>query len=351
MLHLHPAATRAHLRDRDGGGVVKVDGGLGQGPQGVGQPQPVLVRQAPLAHGLHGHVRLAAEHAVGQLLARHLQGEEGHGLARDHGRVLRDVEHEGGLAHRRARADEDELAAVEARGQPVQLRKARGHALDAALVEVGLLDVGIGRHQRGLDVHQRVRGALHGDVVDLLFGVVQDLRDGLFLRVALRGDRVAGADHAPQHALFLHNARIGLRVGRRGHGPRQRRQVRQSADALHAAGAVELLGHGHKVHRPPRRVQRAHRREDRPVHGGVEVIRHERLHGHHDRLAREHHRAQQRLFRVLAVRRHTPFQFHIHPCPSLDSIPRARTQKKEPCRNPSKQISSVVYTINPLRTR
>ena len=257
-------------------------------------------------------MRLGAKDAVGQLFARHFQRKERHGFAADHRCVLRDVEHEGGFTHRRARADQDQLATVEARGQAVQLHKAGGHALHAPFVDIELFDVGIGRHQRGLDVHQRIRRALHRDVIDLLFCIVQYVRDGLILGIALVADLSAGADEAAQDAFFLHDAGVGLRVGRRGHGARQRHQVRRAADAFHHAAAVQLVRHRHQIHRPSCGIQRTHGFEKRLVDSRIKVVALEGFDRHHHGFSAEHHRAQKGFFRIVAVRRHAAIHFHRH---------------------------------------
>ena len=54
--------------------------------------------------------------------------------------VLRDVQDEAGLAHRRARGDEHEVGRLQARRHLVEIDEAGGHAGDQPLVLLQLLD-------------------------------------------------------------------------------------------------------------------------------------------------------------------------------------------------------------------
>ena len=108
MLGLEAAGLRAQVHDVDARGVVDVDGGLGDAVGRVDEPIPVRVLELARAQALRVDAALGAEHALHELLLAHLEGEKGDGVA-VHGGIRRDVEREGGLAHRGARGDEDEV--------------------------------------------------------------------------------------------------------------------------------------------------------------------------------------------------------------------------------------------------
>ena len=247
---------------------------------------------------------LGAEGAVGQLDVGHLQGEEGDGLFAHHGRVLGDVEHEGGLAHGRPGRHEDELAAVKARREPVQLHKAGGDAVDAALVEVELLDLGIGLDQGLVDVLQAVAAPAHGDVVDGLFRAVQDGGNGLGGLEAGLGDVRAGGDEPAQDGLFPHEGDVALDVGGGGHVLGQLHQIGGPADALQGPPAGELVHEGDEVHGPAGGVDGLHGVEDLPVLVQVKVLGGQGFHGQHDGLAVDEHGAQGAALRLHALGRH-----------------------------------------------
>ena len=88
--------------------------------------------------------------------------------------MLADVEHQAGLAHRRARRDDDQVAALEAARHLIDVVEAGRHAGDEALVLEQLLDLREAladqiahRHEAGLD-------AVVGDREDRALGLVED---------------------------------------------------------------------------------------------------------------------------------------------------------------------------------
>jgi hypothetical protein len=128
----------------------------------------------PAAQPVRVDARLAGEHAQEQLLLRHLEAEhaDGHvGLGAD---VLRDVQHEAGLAHRRAGRDDDQIRRLQPRRHLVEIGEAGRDAGDQLLARVQLLD----RVEAALrQVAQRDEAVAHlvvGDREDRVLRLIED---------------------------------------------------------------------------------------------------------------------------------------------------------------------------------
>ena len=166
VLGLEPARLGAHLEHADRRGVVDEHPRLGERAERVRQPAVVLLAQVAAAEPVRVDPRLGRQHAHEQLLLRHFQAEEadGHvGLGAD---VLRDVEHEAGLAHRRARRDQHQVRRLQARGHLVEIDEAGRHAGDQPLVLLQLLD---GREAALHQIAQR-----HEALADPVLGDLED---------------------------------------------------------------------------------------------------------------------------------------------------------------------------------
>jgi hypothetical protein len=86
-----------------------------------------------------------------------------------------------GLAHGRARGQDDHVAGLQARRHAVEVVEAGGHARDVVRVVGHLLDAVQQLHDQAVHalealLHPR---AFLADVEDLLLGLVEDLVDGL----------------------------------------------------------------------------------------------------------------------------------------------------------------------------
>ena len=159
------------------------------------------------------------------------------------GGVLRDVQHERRLAHRRTRRDDDQVGGLEARRHLVEVREAARHAGDrvaAARASASMRSI-VGQssslmREKPSDV------ALLRDLEDLLLGDVEQLGGGLPALERLADDRRRDLDEPAQQRLLADDLRVVLDVRRGRHG------VDEEADVVLAAGAVELAA--------PRRARR-----------------------------------------------------------------------------------------------
>ena len=125
-------ALGAHLEHADRRRVVDEDLRLAQRADRLRQPAPVALAEEPAAQPVRVDARLAGEHAQEQLLLRHLEAEHADrhvGLRAD---VLRDVQHEAGLPHRRPGGDDDEVRRLKPGRHLVEIGEAGRHAGDRA---------------------------------------------------------------------------------------------------------------------------------------------------------------------------------------------------------------------------
>ena len=140
MLRLQAARLGAHLSTADRRRFVDEDARLGHAAERVRQAAVILLVEEAAAEAVRVDARLGRQHAHEQLLLRHFQAEEADrhvGLDAD---VLRDVEHEAGLPHRRAGRDEDQIRRLQPRRHLVEIDEAGRHAGDQPLVLLQLLD-------------------------------------------------------------------------------------------------------------------------------------------------------------------------------------------------------------------
>ncbi len=222
------------------------------------------------------------------------------------GRVPHEVHRGGGLAQAGAAGDDDELAGLEARQEPVEVGEAGGHAGQDALVGADRLDLVHGRLEEVGQDREVLALAFVGDVVDGLLGEVDQVVDvaaALAAAVAVLDDLGAGLDEAAQDRLVLDDA--GVVAGVRGGGDRVEEvvQVGAAADLAEVAGVGERGGDGDRVGglAVPELVEDGV--EDDAVAGLVEVARLEGLEDVGDGVLAHEHAAEDRLLGREVLRR------------------------------------------------
>ena len=192
---------------------------------------------------------------------------------------------------------------MQAREQVVQLRVARGDALDAPVVLHQLLDLFKRADQHRLDGLQLLAALAHCDVVDGLLGPLQDLRVFLVAGIALLQDALRGGDQPAQRGLLVHDLDVGLHVGRGGHALAQLDQIGRAAHGIQTAPTGHFLVEGHQVDGPRFVGHGLHGGKDFAVGGIVEVVGPQALHGDLRRIAGPKHRAQHAALGNRMVRR------------------------------------------------
>ena len=107
------------------GGVVDEQLHRAQRLERVRDAAVVLLPDGAAHQPMAVDLRLRRQQAQEQRLLRHFQAEEADRVVRLRGDVLRDVQHQAGLAHRRPRRDDDQVAAAAARASSRRDRRSR----------------------------------------------------------------------------------------------------------------------------------------------------------------------------------------------------------------------------------
>src|SRR5687768_8910448 len=246
---------------------------------------PVGGGQESGTHGLRVDLRLGAQHALDELLRRHLEAQHEHGAAERDAHVLGDVEREGRLSHAWASGDDDEIRRLEARRLEIELLEAGGDAGDVLLPLVEPLDV----LERVLeDFADGQRAALQpplGETEDTLLGVV-DERLHLVLGVeGLRDDLRRRLDELAEDRHVAHDRRVGAEVGGDRRLFHEEGDGGRTADELDLVGAAQLLAERERVDGRAAIEQREHRLVERAMRLRVEVRGAEHLDHARQRLA------------------------------------------------------------------
>ena len=175
------------------------------------------------------------QHAHEQLLLRHLEAEDADGHVGRGADVLRDVEHEARLAHRRPRRDQHEVRRLQAGRHLVEVDETGRHAGDQALVLLQLLDRREAALHEVAQRHEAGADAVLGDREDRALRLVEQQIRLLLRLVGLGEDLVRGVDQVPERRLLLDDAGVVLDVGRARHAVGERGDVRRAADLVELA--------------------------------------------------------------------------------------------------------------------
>ena len=120
----HPAGLRADVDDVHVAGVDDVQRHVVQDLGGLDDARPVVGTDALVADAIPRDACLRAQQAHADLVARHLEGEQRHGMTADRD-VAGDVRGEGGLADARSGGDHDQVARLQPRREVVEVAEAR----------------------------------------------------------------------------------------------------------------------------------------------------------------------------------------------------------------------------------
>ena len=142
------------------------------------------------------------------------------------------------------------------------------------------------------------------DVEHQLLRLVDGCLHVLGHRVADVRDLPCHPDEPAQQCVLLDDLGVVARVGDRGRVGLQGDEDRWVPHLLHHPGALELVGHGHRVDRLAPLHEGPDGPEDVPVRRLVEVAGRAPLDPHRRRVVRQQHRPEQRLLRLEVVGRH-----------------------------------------------
>ena len=295
-------ALGAHLEHADRRRVVDEDLRLAQRADRLRQPAPVALAEKPAAQPVRVDARLGGQHAEEQLLLRHFEAEHADrhvGLGAD---VLRDVQHEARLPHRRTRRDDDEVRRLKPGRHLVEIGEAGRHAGDQLLARVQLLDRLEARLRQIAQRHEAVADLVVGDREDRVLGLIEDDVGVLLGLVGRRENLVRREDQAAERRLLLDDPRVVLDVGRPRHAVDERRDVGRAADLVELARAAELLLERDEIDRVAALGELDHLVEDAAVRVAEEIAGVDDLGGEVERVVVEQDRAEHGALRLEIVR-------------------------------------------------
>ena len=136
----HPARARPYLGGVQRRAFVDVELGLAKTFSGLGQSGPFVVAQSAGAQPALVDAPERADHAQRQLRGAHFHREHQHRQLFVDRHRLGDVDRQRGLAHRRARRQDDQIAFLQARRHAVEVEEAGANAgdfLGAVLGQLG----------------------------------------------------------------------------------------------------------------------------------------------------------------------------------------------------------------------
>ena len=182
----------------------------------------VVAPQRAGAHLVRIDPGARAKQAKQQRLARHFQGEDADDLLVVDRRIFGDVHGESGLAHRRARGEDDQVGLLQAARHFVEIGVVRGESGDA----LATLQQGIDRPEGFLDdfryAQKAASNALFRELEDGGFRIVENVFGcfGLLGGACNRG--VGGVDQSAQQCLVANDLDVVLDAGPVGNAVEQR---------------------------------------------------------------------------------------------------------------------------------
>ena len=217
--------------------------------------------------------------------------------------VVRDLEREGALSHRRAGGDDHEVRGLEAAGDAVEILEAAREArhLGARLVE--LADRLERLDECVLEEDELALGSPLAELEDELLGAGHELRRLALAVPAELRDLAAREDEAAQRRRLADDLRVVAGVGGRRHEPRELVETDAPADVVELAALLELVRQRDRVDRLVLAVELERGAVDLRVGLAVEIARVDDLGDGRDRVPRDHHRAEDRLLGFEILRR------------------------------------------------
>src|SRR3990172_7884337 len=270
-LELEPARLGAHFHHRDAGRVVDEYLCLGEIGDSLNQLRPVPLGEKPRTELVHIHPGLAAEHAEDELLFRHREAKDPDPPADPEPHVLRDVHAEAGFSHRRPGGHDDEVRALQARCDLVELHEAGRDPGDQLLLLGELVDVLEGLLDDFRDGLEAAPDRPFGDLENRLLGLVEHHLGLLDLAEAGLTDAVGGGDEVAENRFVLDDPRVVRNVRRPGDAFQKRAQVGDAADGLEVARSRELFPEGYEVDGVAASGERSHAKKDSSMSVAVEV--------------------------------------------------------------------------------
>ena len=286
----HAARAGAHVGDVERARVVDEDRRAAEGVRGrhqaLARVDAFLASHESALKSPCVHAGAAGEHALGERLGAHFEGEDEHGVllavvaARGHAvdvlphrDALGDVHGKRGLAHGRTRRDDDHVAALETHQLLVEVLEACGKAVELPRPAVeeavhGLEGILYGR----LPFH--AHGACAADFEEVLLHLAEeDVRIRSLCLVETARLRLACAlDHRTQEVFLADDIDVVFGMRRGGRVVHERLDSGDAADLVEAARRAETIRERDRVDRHGRAAHLAEGLEEDAVSRLVEGL-------------------------------------------------------------------------------
>ena len=301
-LRLETARARTDLEQREPGRVVDPDGRLPEQRRGLGEIGVILAVELAGPQTLGIDESLGSEHALDEGFLTHFERKyRRRNVALDRG-VLRDVQHERRLSHRRTRRDDDQVGRLEPERDLVEVREARGDAGERPAF-AQQLDALHRRPEQLLDAHEPVGAALLAHLEDAMLGQVDEVGRVGADSCASTTSPCATSIRRRRSAFSFTILAVVLDVRRGRHDVEQRADVVLAAGRRRARPASRARSRASAGRGPrPAGAGRASRGRCGGAPRGRTSSRRRVPTRAHDRVGVEQHRAQHRLLRVLRIR-------------------------------------------------
>ena len=309
---LEPARLRSHLEQAQARSVVDVNGRRAEDTRRAREAREIVVAEHSLPQPLRVDARFTREHALHERFLTHFEREERNRNIVLDGRVLRDVEHERGLSHRRSRRDDDEVGRLETRRQLIHVLESARHTGDGLATALERFDALHRRPEELLDAGEPFLAALLRDLEDLVLGVVEQLGRLQAAFERLGNDRRRHFDEAAEECLLADDARVILDVRRRRHGVDEEADVVLAARRVELTAPLELIRKRERIDDLAALGKGGHRAIDAAVPLAVEHSVVDGLDDARDGVRVHEHGREHRLLGVLRVRR-PPIAVRITP--------------------------------------
>ena len=258
-------------------------------------------------------MRFQRKQTVHQLFLGHLETEYGDRQILPEGNVLRDIKYKRSLTHGRTRGDQDQIRPLQTGELIVKVDKAGRDSRDRSL--------GLGRlfdHIQGIehDLFDRrilLRIPPLYQLEHSLLRLLQDILQGLILKIARIGNILIDLDQPAQDSLIPYDLRVILDI-RRGLGSHKEFSCKlHAADLRRDILLLQVLLQCDQVHRFSLMKKFHDSVKKDPISCLIEILSGKHLRGDHDGILVHQHRPENSLFRLCTVGRH-PFHccFHIH---------------------------------------
>ena len=270
------ARSRTQFEGIQRGGFVDVDRRIVEPAHRIGQLAPVFVGQAPGAHLVLVELADTAEHTHDQLRGTHFHGEHADRQARLQRHVLRHVQRERGLAHRRTAGHDDQVARLQPGRHLVEIGESGGHTghVGGIVPVVEHVDALDDLRQQRLHVHEALLATrtLFRNREYLRFRFVEQLPGFLAHRVVGGlGDFGADFGELAHDRPIAHDFRVTADIGSRGRVLRQCAEIGQAANAFEFLGALQAFRNRDDVSRPRIADQLGDVPINEPVVGAVKI--------------------------------------------------------------------------------